>query len=80
MRGRGIGVLQLQETVNVGEVEFDAMLVFINRPGHGGEADTGSVGFDGSDREEFGDEVGVQREGVIRKRGIVRGQLRKSQS
>lgn len=66
--------------MDVGKVKLDAVLVFVDRPGHSGEVDTGSVGFDGFGREKFGDEFGVQREGVIGKRGIIRGQLGEGQS
>lgn len=65
MRGWGVGMLELEETMDVGEMELDAVLVFVDRPCHGCEVDSGTVGPDGFGCQELGDEFGVQREGVI---------------
>lgn len=39
--------------MDVGKVKLDAVLVFVDRPGHSGEVDTGSVGFDGFGSKAF---------------------------
>lgn len=59
--------------MDVGKVKFDAVLVFVDRPCHGCEADGCAAGHGGFGCQELGDELGVQREGVIGERGVVGG-------
>lgn len=73
-------MLELQETVDVGEVKLNAVLVFVDRPCHGCKADAGSVRTGCFGGEEFGDELGVKRQGVVGKRGIVRCELGQGKS
>ena len=64
-------MLELQETVDVGEVELDAMLIFIDRERHVRKADSRAIWFDGFSREKLIDQLGVQRKRVLGERGIV---------
>lgn len=70
---RGVRVLELEETMDVGEMKFDAVLVFVDRPCHSSEADGCSVRHGGFGCQELGDELGVQQERIIGERGIVGG-------
>lgn len=61
-------------------MKLDAVLVFVDRLRHSCEIHCGSVWLDGLGCEEFGNEFGIQREWFIRKRGVIGGKPRESQS
>jgi hypothetical protein len=75
LRCRGVGVLQLQQAVDVGEVKLDAVLVFVDGACHRCEADAGAIWSSCLRRQELGDDLRVERQRLVGKRGIVGGEL-----
>lgn len=72
-------MLELQQAVDVGEVELDTVFILIDGSCHGGEAHCRAAGFNRLGGEELSDELGIQRQRLIGKRGIIRCELWKGQ-